>query len=68
IGALAQRGVETRPAFYPMHVMPPYREADGTYPVAERLGARGISLPTHALLTEDDVDYIVDALSDVLSS
>ena len=66
IGALAERGVETRPAFYPMHVMPPYREADGTYPVAERLGARGISLPTHALLTDDDLDYIAAALTGVL--
>lgn len=66
IAALAERGVETRPAFYPMHVMPPYREPDGSYPVAERLGARGLSLPTHALLTADDLDYIAEALRDVL--
>ncbi len=67
IAELAGRGIETRPAFYPMHVMPPYREADGSYPVAERLGARGLSLPTHALLTEGDVDYIAAALTEVLA-
>jgi len=55
---LAEAGIETRPAFYPMHVMPVYSEPLGSYPVAEYLGANGINLPTHALLTEDDVLYI----------
>lgn len=55
---LARDGIETRPVFYPMHLMPPYREADGAYPVAERLAERGISLPTHGLLREEDIVYI----------
>ncbi len=55
---LAESGVETRPAFYPMHIMPVYREPDGAYPVAEYIGTQGISLPTHSMLTEDDVAYI----------
>jgi perosamine synthetase len=55
-------GIETRPVFYPMHVMPPYREADGTYPVAERLARSGINLPTHGLLREDDIAYIAGRL------
>jgi perosamine synthetase len=59
---LRETGVETRPAFYPMHVMPVYREADGSYPVAESIGAHGISLPTHPLLSEDDVVYIAKQL------
>ena len=62
MAAMAARGVETRPVFYPMHVMPVYREPDGTYPVAEWFGARGISLPTHGLLTQDDAAYVVEAL------
>jgi perosamine synthetase len=65
--AMTVLGVETRPVFYPMHVMPVYREADGTYPVAEWYGARGISLPTHALLTREDVAYVVDALEESLA-
>jgi len=56
--ALRQEGVETRPAFYPLHLMPPYREPDGTYPVAEAIGRRGLSLPMHGKLTDDDVDYV----------
>ena len=55
---LAEAGIETRPVFYPMHLMPPYRDAEGSYPVAEALAARGISLPIHGLLSEEDVIYI----------
>jgi perosamine synthetase len=53
-------GIESRPVFYPMHVMPPYRSTRGVFPVAERLGARGISLPTHAQLTENDIALVAD--------
>jgi perosamine synthetase len=59
---LAEKGIETRPVFYPMHVMPPYREPNETYPVAEDLARRGISLPTHGLVTEDDVAFIAEAI------
>lgn len=52
-------GIDTRPVFYPMHVMPPYLRPDRSFPVADRLAARGFNLPTHGMLTEDDVDYIV---------
>jgi perosamine synthetase len=56
------QGVETRPVFYPMHVMPPYREADGAYPRAEACAARGVNLPTHGLLTDEDLDRVCKAL------
>lgn len=59
---LKNAGIETRPVFYPMHQLPPYREQDGLYPVAECIAARGISLPVHGLLTEEDVAYIADQL------
>ena len=55
-------GIETRPVFYPMHVLPPYRDASGPCPVADRLSARGVSLPTHGGLTEDDVDRVAASL------
>ncbi len=61
-------GIETRPVFYPMHVMPPYQEPPGSYPRAELCGARGINLPTHANLTEQDLDYIVATLATVLEN
>lgn len=60
------RNIEMRPVFYPMHIMPPYEGSPGHFPVAERLGARGISLPSHALLTEQDVKYVCDNLLDII--
>jgi perosamine synthetase len=64
IEKLAEQGVETRPVFYPAHTFPPYLKfSDGaTFPVAENLSARGISLPTWAGLTGDDIDYVCRAL------
>ncbi|MEK6279309.1 MAG: DegT/DnrJ/EryC1/StrS family aminotransferase [Acidobacteriota bacterium] len=66
---LAERGIETRPVFYPMHILPPYREmaqADGDFPVAERIARAGLSLPTWAGLQREDVTYICQALRDCL--
>jgi perosamine synthetase len=64
---LAQGGIETRPVFYPMHLLPPYLENSDDYPMATRCGARGINLPTHAAVTRDDVGRIADALGHALS-
>jgi perosamine synthetase len=63
MAALASTGVETRPVFYPVHTMPPYGGSNGEYPVAEDLAARGVSLPTHAALTRDDVAYVAEHLA-----
>ncbi len=61
---LFEAGVETRPFFYPMHAMPPYRWAGpmGRFPVAEQLSARGISLPSSAMLSEEDIEYVCHSL------
>lgn len=68
MAALEKRGIETRPVFYPMHVLPPYREAAqaNAYPVAESIAQRGLSLPTWAGLTHEDVHYVCDALRESL--
>jgi perosamine synthetase len=63
MAGLAEAGIETRPMFYPMHLLPPYAEPHGRYPVAEGLALRGINLPTHSLLTEEDVGYIAEKLA-----
>lgn len=59
---LAKDGIETRPVFYPMHVLPPYKE-DAVYPVADMWAQRGINLPTHQLLTEGDVARVAKSLA-----
>jgi len=60
-------GVETRPFFYPMHVMPVYRQ-ERAYPVAERLARCGINLPSYALLQEEQVATVVEALAAALAA
>src|SRR5262249_28363108 len=61
---LAAQGIETRPFFYPMHVLPPYADSAGDqkYPVATSIAGSGINLPSSASLTEADVDHICEAL------
>lgn len=63
---LAERGIETRPVFYPLNQMPMY---DGGKPleIANRIARRGLVLPTHAALTDDDVAYVCQKLIEVVN-
>jgi perosamine synthetase len=65
---LDDAGIETRPVFYPLHILPPYREqAQGSFPHAELCGARGINLPTHGRLTGSDLDRVAHALETAIA-
>ena len=59
--ALADAGIETRPAFVPIHEMPMYGPGDQAFPVARSLSERGINLPSYPALTEADIDQIAGA-------
>ena len=66
--ALSARGIETRPLFPPLHRMPPYRRLAArqgivSLPVAEWLGAAGVMLPTHPLMSDDDVGFVCAAIA-----
>jgi perosamine synthetase len=65
---LESRGIETRPIFFPMHVLPPYEEDWTRYPKATECAARGINLPTHELLTQDEVSYVCEHLEYAIQS
>lgn len=67
IAGLAERKIETRPAFYPVHTMPPYYRPDLSFPIAEEFSRNGLCLPTHALISEDDVRYVVEQLREVIA-
>jgi len=64
LSELAEFGIETRPFFYPMHTLPIYRELakEKSYPVADRLSARGINLPSSAALREEEIDFVCGEL------
>jgi perosamine synthetase len=61
---LRQRGIEARGVTYPLHQLPPYQDVarGARFPVADRLSARGINLPTWAGLSRDDVRFITQSL------
>ncbi|MEM3549520.1 MAG: DegT/DnrJ/EryC1/StrS family aminotransferase, partial [Candidatus Bathyarchaeia archaeon] len=62
-------GIDTRAAFLPIHLQPPYKNVyiNEKYPIAELLGRRGINLPSGNSTTKEDIDYIVSAINDMMS-
>jgi perosamine synthetase len=64
---LLQRGVETRPLFFPIHTMPIYLE-ENSYPVAEDLSRRGINLPSHPSLSNQEIIEITTFIKSFLSA
>ena len=54
---LERDGIETRHFFYPLHQQPPYRSS-ASYPVTERLAARGLSLPSSNGITLEEITRV----------
>ena len=61
---LSAAGIETRPAFYPVHTMPMYSERFAKHPRAESIGWRGINLPSYPRLSDEDVSDICKEIND----
>ena len=67
---LSKRGIETRPVFYPLHIMPPYM----TFGKGENLKNSqvisdcGISFPSSVNLSEIELVYICKTLSQFINS
>jgi perosamine synthetase len=66
IAGLKARHVDSRPFFPPMSSFPMFEKANN--PVAYRVSAQGINLPSGHNLTEEQVDQVCTALKDVLPS
>ena len=64
---LAQRGVMSRPYFWPIHLQPFYVErfgyAPGDFPACEAAGNSMLALPM-PLSSPDDVDYVCEVLAE----
>lgn len=61
---LRARGIDTRPMFYPNHLLPAFTEDPsslrGTLPITESLSFRGFGLPSGAGLTDAEIDRVVE--------
>lgn len=66
IERLRERGIETRPFFYPVHSMPMYQSKE-KFPVAEELSRKGINLPSSVNLTPEQVRYIAETIKELKS-
>ncbi len=62
---MSERGIETRPVFFCAHTMPMYAQGE-SFPIAEEIAARGLSLPSYPLLSNANVKRVVETLADSL--
>lgn len=67
--ALAERGIDTRPMFIPIHRLPPYeqsaRKRRTDLPVTDNLGSLGLMLPTYPQMTDDDVRHVCSCIREI---
>lgn len=64
---LKEKGIDSRPFFYPMHQLPMYSSgySDKDFPVATELSRRGINLPSSAKLSEGDIKHVCSAIAEI---
>lgn len=65
IAELSRCNIDSRPVFYPIHLMPFYSDpsfCNGENPNCETIANEGISLPTYVGLEEEKIDYITSCL------
>ena len=64
---LAQRGIETKTFFIPLHLQPIYYKPkyDGKFPVSEKIAREGLYLPSSGNLKRGQIDYIVESIREI---
>lgn len=64
---LIEKGIETRPFFYPMHLLPMFStNHPNTFPISENISKRGLNMPSSTTLGERDIAYICQVLIETL--
>jgi len=68
---LGEKGVGTRPFFWPMHEQPVFKKMglfrDVSCPVAEKIARRGFYIPSGVALTDEQMDEVCDVARQVLA-
>ncbi|MCW4021387.1 MAG: DegT/DnrJ/EryC1/StrS family aminotransferase [Candidatus Bathyarchaeota archaeon] len=60
---LDSKNVETRPFFYPIHILPPYRR-QVRLPVSEKLSSTGVNLPSGPQISKEEIQHVVESVKD----
>ncbi len=65
---LKEKGIQTRPFFWPMHEQPLFNKMglfkNESYPVSERLARRGLYLPSGVALSDEQIDIVCQQLNE----
>lgn len=68
---MADKGVQTRTFFYPMHLQPAFEKfpwfKKERSPVSENLYKYGVYLPSELTLTEEQMTKVVESLKEIIS-
>ncbi len=67
---MLKNGVETRPAFYPLHEMPPYKNypSKSSFENSKHISAQGISFPSSVNISQEELDNIAQALHSIFQN
>lgn len=65
---LKDRGVDTRPFFFPISVFPMYAALGAHNPVSSMLSEDGFNLPTFVGIADSQISQVCDAFLDVLAA
>lgn len=65
---LLASGIETRPFFFPLHVMPPYLGLGRgrRFPITEELAKQGLSLPSAVTLGRAEIEHVAGCIRHAL--
>jgi UDP-4-amino-4-deoxy-L-arabinose-oxoglutarate aminotransferase len=70
LDGLQRRGIGVAVNYRAIHLLTYYRERfgfkRGDFPIAERIGDSTLTLPLYPSLSDDDVEYVIEAVSDLL--
>ena len=70
INELSKLGIDTRPFFYPLHLMPPfkkYNKIESDFSNAESFSKNGLYLPLYPSLLKEDVQFISEEINKIVS-
>jgi dTDP-4-amino-4,6-dideoxygalactose transaminase len=69
INALSETGIPATVNYRPIHLMSYFRKTygygEGMFPVAEKIGASTVTLPLYPKLTNEEVGYIMDKVTNI---
>jgi len=67
IEKLKENGIDSRPFFYPAHVLPMYEFYSKNLKNAEDISSKGINLPTSPILEKNQIDFIIKTIKEIIN-